>query len=181
MLDGKVAFISGAARGQGRSHALRFAEEGADIVAIDLCDQIDSVPYPLSTTADLEKTAKAVEGLGRKVVARVADVRDISQLQSAVAEATTALGPIDIVVANAGIAAMGGKADPDTVFCQIVDVNLVGVWNTVIAAAPSMQEAGKGGAIVLISSTQGLKGTGLAVTARPRTAPTARPSTVSSA
>lgn len=160
MLDGKVAFISGAARGQGRSHALWFADEGADIVAIDLCDQIDSVPYPLSTTADLEKTAKAVEGLEHKVVARVADVRDISQLQSAVAEATTALGPIDIVVANAGIAAMGSKADPDTVFRQIVDVNLVGVWNTVIAAAPSMQEAGKGGAIVLISSTQGLKGTG---------------------
>src|SRR5262245_420976 len=96
----------------------------------------------------------------RKVLARVADLRDVSQLQFAVAEATSALGPTDIVVANAGIAAMGGKGDPDTMFRQIVDVNLVGVWNTVIAAAPSMQEAGKGGAIVLISSTLGLKGTG---------------------
>jgi SDR family mycofactocin-dependent oxidoreductase len=160
MLDGKVAFITGAARGQGRSHALRLAKEGADIVALDICDQIDSAPYPLATTEDLEDTAKAVEALGRKIAARVADVRDGSALQLAVSEATSVVGPIDIVVANAGIAAIGGNADPDRVFRQVVDVNLVGVWNTVMATAPTMQEAGKGGAIVLISSTQGLKGTG---------------------
>src|SRR6201991_293514 len=129
--DDKVALITGAARGQGRSHAVRFAEEGADIVAIDICDEIDCVPYQLATSQDLEDTAKAVEALGRKIVARVADVRDAPGLRRAVAEATNTVGPIDIVVANAGIAAAGGKADPD-----------------------------RGGAIVLISSTQGLKGTG---------------------
>lgn len=160
MLDGKVAFISGAARGQGRSHAVRFAEGGADIVAIDLCEQIDAVPYPLARSEDLRQTAKEVEALGRRIVARVADVRDAPGLLRVVSEAADALGPPDIVVANAGIAAAGGKADPDRVFRQIVDVNLIGVWNTVMAAAPSMQAAGKGGAIVLVSSTQGLKGTG---------------------
>ncbi len=163
MLDGKVAFITGAARGQGRSHAIRLAEEGADIVAIDLCDQIDSVPYPLSTEEDLEQTVKAVEAVGRRIVARTADVRDVSRLQQVVAEATDLLGPINIIVANAGIATTGDKnpdADPDRAFRDIIDVNLVGVWNTVSAAAPSMLAAAKGGAIVLISSTQGLKGTG---------------------
>jgi len=155
MLDGKVAFISGAARGQGRSHAVRFAEEGADIVAIDLCEQIDAVPYPLARSEDLRQTAKEVEALGRRIVARVADVRDAPGLLRVVSEAADALGPPDIVVANAGIAAAGGKADPDRVFRQIVDVNLIGVWNTVMAAAPSMQAAGKGGAIVLVSSNPG--------------------------
>ena len=160
MLDGKVAFITGAARGQGRSHALRLAEEGADIVAIDLCGQIDSVPYQLGTSEDLEQTVKAVEALGRKIVARETDVRDAPGLKHVVSEATSALGPINIIVANAGIATAFSKVDPETAFRDVLDVNLVGVWNTVIAAAPSMQQAGKGGAIVLISSTQGLKGTG---------------------
>src|ERR1700754_2568553 len=113
--DDKVALITGAARGQGRSHAVRFAEEGADIVAIDICDEIDCVPYQLATSQDLEDTAKAVEALGRKIVARVADVRDAPGLRRAVAEATNTVGPIEIVVANAGIAAAGGKADPDEV------------------------------------------------------------------
>jgi SDR family mycofactocin-dependent oxidoreductase len=161
MLDGKVAFITGAARGQGRSHAIRLAEEGADIVAIDLCGQIDSVPYPLGTEDDFEQTVKAVEAVGRRIVARTADVRDVSRLHQVVAEATDLLGPIDIIVANAGIAAPGPiEADPALVFRDIVDVNLIGVWNTVTAAVPSMRAAGKGGAIVLISSTQGLKGLG---------------------
>jgi SDR family mycofactocin-dependent oxidoreductase len=161
MLDGKVAFITGAARGQGRSHAIRLAEEGADIVAVDLCGQIDSVPYPLSTEEDLEHTVKAVEATGRRIVARTADVRDETRLHQVVAEATDLLGPIDIIVANAGIAAPGVKeSDPTAVFRDIVEVNLIGVWNTVRAAVPSMRAAGKGGAIVLISSTQGLKGVG---------------------
>jgi SDR family mycofactocin-dependent oxidoreductase len=161
MLDGKVAFITGAARGQGRSHAVRLAEEGADIVAVDLCGQIDSVPYPLGTEEDLEQTVKAVEAEGRRIVARPADVRDAARLHQIVAEATELLGPIDIIVANAGIAAPGPiECDPAVVFRDIVDVNLIGVWNTVTAAVPSMRAAGKGGAIVLISSTQGLKGTG---------------------
>lgn len=161
MLDGKVALITGAARGQGRSHALRLAEEGANIVAIDLCGQIDTVPYQLGTADDLEQTAKEVERVGRAVVARKADVRDASGLENVVSEATGVLGPIDIVVANAGIAAAGAKdPDSDDVFRDIVDVNLIGVWNTVIVAAPSMRAARKGGAVVLISSTQGLKGVG---------------------
>ena len=161
MLDGKVAFITGAARGQGRSHALRLAAEGANILAIDLCGQIDTVPYQLGTADDLEQTTKAVERLGRTIVARTADVRDASGLEKVVTEATGVLGPINIVVANAGIAAAGAKdPDSDEVFRDIVDVNLIGAWNTVIAAAPSMRAARKGGAIVMISSTQGLKGVG---------------------
>lgn len=161
MLDNKVAFVTGAARGQGRSHAIRLAEEGADIVAIDLCGQIDCVPYQMGTAEDLEYTTKAVESLGRTIVARTADVRDMSALQHVVDEATRDLGQIDIVVANAGIAAVGSKApNPDAVFRDVIDVNLVGVWNTVMAAAPGMRKKGTGGAIVLISSTQGLKGTG---------------------
>ena len=161
MLDGKVAFVTGAARGQGRSHAVRLAEEGADIVAIDLCGQIDTVPYPLGTAEDLDETARGVEQLGRRIVARTADVRDASGLEKVVVEATAELGPIDIVVANAGIAAPG-VADPDSdaVFRDIVDVNLVGVWNTVVAVAPGMRAARRGGSIVLVSSTQGLKGVG---------------------
>jgi NAD(P)-dependent dehydrogenase (short-subunit alcohol dehydrogenase family) len=93
MLDGKVAFISGAARGEGRSHAVRFAEEGADLVAIDLCEQIDAVPYPLARSEDLKQTAKEVEALGRRIVARVADVRDAPGLLRVVSEAADALGP----------------------------------------------------------------------------------------
>jgi SDR family mycofactocin-dependent oxidoreductase len=161
ILDGKVAFVTGAARGQGRSHALRLAEEGADIVAIDLCGQIATVPYSLSTAEDLEQTAQGVERLGRRVIARTADVRDASGLEKVVIEATGELGPIGIVVANAGIAAAGAPdPDSDEVFRDIVDVNLIGVWNTVIAAVPTMRAARQGGAIVLISSTQGLKGVG---------------------
>jgi SDR family mycofactocin-dependent oxidoreductase len=160
MLDGKVAFITGAGRGQGRSHAIRLAAEGADIIAIDICEQIDSVPYQLATAEDLEQTAEEVEKMGRKIVARTADVRDAQGLRRVVSEATNALGPIDIVVANAGVIAVGDVSDPDRVFRDIVDVNLIGVWNTVMAATPSMLAAANGGAIVIISSAQGLKGTG---------------------
>ncbi|OBA61878.1 3-ketoacyl-ACP reductase [Mycobacterium sp. 1100029.7] len=160
-LEGKVAFITGAARGQGRSHAIRLAEEGADIVAVDLCGQIDSVPYVLGTTEDLEHTVKAVEAQGRRIVARTADVRDTTRLNQVIAEATEHLGPIDIVVANAGIATTGAEnPNPEQAFRDVIDVNLVGVWNTVTAALPSMRAAGKGGVVVLISSTQGLKGVG---------------------
>src|ERR1700754_1011543 len=104
MLAGKVAFITGAARGQGRSHAVRLAKEGADIVAVDLCGQIDSVPYQLGTEEDLRETAGMVESLGRRIVATAADVRDAAALQRVVSESTRELGAIDIVVANAGIA-----------------------------------------------------------------------------
>ncbi|PPJ24924.1 SDR family mycofactocin-dependent oxidoreductase [Nocardia nova] len=160
-LDGKVALITGAARGQGRSHALRLAQEGADIIAIDICDQIASVPYPMSTPADLEETARQVEKLDRRIVARQADVRDFEALRNAFEEGYAELGRIDIILANAGIAPMTlHEKDPNQAFLDTVAVNLYGVRNTVHAAVGRMIERGEGGSIVLTSSTQGLTGRG---------------------
>jgi SDR family mycofactocin-dependent oxidoreductase len=160
-LEGRVAFITGAARGQGRSHAVRLAQEGADIIAVDLCGQIETVPYPMATPEDLVQTVNEVEALGLRIVARQADVRDLSVLKEAVTAGTAELGPVNIIVANAGISCHGApEPDIEAMFRSTIEVNLVGAWNTVMAAAPSMIENGQGGAIVLISSTQGLKGTG---------------------
>jgi SDR family mycofactocin-dependent oxidoreductase len=163
-LDGKVAFITGAARGQGRSHAVRLAEQGADIVAIDLCADIAEVSYPMATAADLAETAALVEKEGRRVLTRQADVRDYHQLREAADAAVEELGGIDVVVANAGVAAMVvDSTDQDwlgQVWDAVIGVNLTGVWNTVRATAPAMIEGGRGGSIVLISSTAGLKGLG---------------------
>jgi NAD(P)-dependent dehydrogenase (short-subunit alcohol dehydrogenase family) len=103
-MDGKVAFITGAARGQGRSHALRLAEEGAEIIAVDVCQQVDTVPYEMSTADDLAETAKLVEEFDRRIVARQADVRDLGQLEQVVQEGISEFGHIDVVCANAGIA-----------------------------------------------------------------------------
>jgi SDR family mycofactocin-dependent oxidoreductase len=158
-LDGKVAFITGAARGQGRSHALRLAEEGADIIAVDICAQIESVFYPMGTEADLDRTVQEVEALDRRIFAQAADVRDEAGLQAAFSAGVAALGPVDIVLANAGIAPFFGK-DTSRHWQDTLDVNLTGVFNTVEAAVPSMIEAGRGGAIVITSSTAGLKGFG---------------------
>ncbi|HEY3687913.1 MAG TPA: mycofactocin-coupled SDR family oxidoreductase [Streptosporangiaceae bacterium] len=158
-LDGKVAFITGAARGQGRSHAVRLAEEGADIIAIDLCGQIDSVKYPMSTPEDLAETVKQVEALDRRIFARQADVRDRAAVESALAAGVAELGPVDIVLANAGIAPM--SLEPrEQEWQDVLDVNLTGVYNTVEAARPAMVERGQGGAIVLTSSTAGINGIG---------------------
>ncbi|MCU1368500.1 MAG: Short-chain dehydrogenase/reductase [Ilumatobacteraceae bacterium] len=157
-LDGKVAFITGAARGQGRSHAIRLAAEGADIIAVDICAQIDTIRYPMSTPEDLEQTVKEVESLGRRIVACQADVRDRSELKDAFERGLTELGRVDIVVANAGIVPLYiGEEDGET-FDDTIAVNLVGVWNTVEAAKATLVAQGDGGAIVLISSTAGLKG-----------------------
>jgi SDR family mycofactocin-dependent oxidoreductase len=158
-LDGKVAFITGAARGQGRSHAVRLAQEGADIIAVDICAQIDSVPYPMSTPADLEQTVKEVEAEGRRAVARQADVRDVEGLRRAFEEGTAELGSPDIVLANAGIG-VGGHNPTDHDWDDVIAVNLTGVWNTGRIAIPPMIDAGRGGAIVLTSSTGGLIGVG---------------------
>jgi len=158
-LDGRVAFITGAARGQGRCHAVRLAQGGADIIAVDVCAQTESVTYPMSTPDDLVDTVKEVEAEGRRIVARQADVRDIAALRGAVAEGIAELGAVDIVVANAGIAPMSAD-DDDREWDDVIDVNLTGVYNTVRAALPSMIESGRGGAIVLISSTAGLVGVG---------------------
>ncbi|MUL80338.1 MULTISPECIES: mycofactocin-coupled SDR family oxidoreductase [unclassified Mycolicibacterium] len=156
-LAGKVAFITGAARGQGRAEALRLAADGADIIAIDLCGQIDSVPYPLATPDDLTATVKLVEETGARIVAQQADVRDEETLRAALQAGVDQLGRLDIVVANAGIAPM--QSGPDG-WRDVIDVNLTGVHHTVEAAIPIMVEQGDGGSIVLISSAAGLIGVG---------------------
>ncbi|MDQ2706265.1 MAG: mycofactocin-coupled SDR family oxidoreductase [Actinomycetota bacterium] len=157
-LEGKVALITGAARGQGRSHAVRLARDGADVIALDICAPIDSVAYPLATRDDLARTVAEVEELDRRIVAAEVDVRDADALAAAVADGVARLGGLDIVLANAGI----GMTRPDvadaTAFRDLLEVNLVGVWNTVHAALPTMIEGGRGGSIVLTSSVMGLSG-----------------------
>jgi SDR family mycofactocin-dependent oxidoreductase len=153
-LDGKVAFITGAARGQGRAHAVKLATEGADIIAVDLCDQIASVPYPLATPDDLAATVKLVEDTGARVVAREADVRDRAALKAALWEGIETLGVPDIVIANAGIAPMAGES----AWQDVIDVNLTGVYHTVDVVMKPMIKADKGGSIVLTSSVAGLVG-----------------------
>jgi SDR family mycofactocin-dependent oxidoreductase len=158
-LDGKVAFITGVARGQGRAHALRLAEDGADIIGLDLCDQISTVAYPLATPADLAETAALVEKLDRRVVLTQADVRDLAAVRGALKAGLAELGRVDIVVANAGImSTLGELGDTDDAFYETVDVNLTGVWHTLRAAVPTMIEQGSGGSIVITSSTAGLRG-----------------------
>ena len=158
-LDGKVAFITGAARGQGRSHALRLAQEGADIIAVDICAQVGSVGYPLATPEDLAETVQQVEALDRRIVASQADVRDSSALTEAVDEGVAQLGRLDIVLANAGIASFGPVTElTDEMWDDMIDINLTGVFKTVRAAVPHLRAHGQGGAIVLTSSTAGIKG-----------------------
>lgn len=160
-LTDKVALVTGAARGQGRSHAIALANEGADIVAIDIAADIDSIPYGLGTKEELEETAQLVEQAGSRVFTCVADVRQLPDLQQSVQSAIAELGDIDIVVANAGVMAVG-NTDPadEQVYRDIVETNLFGVWNTLVATVPSMIQKGRGGSIILISSTQGLTGRG---------------------
>ncbi|GBG39603.1 mycofactocin-coupled SDR family oxidoreductase [Mycobacterium montefiorense] len=155
--DGKVAFITGAARGQGRSHAVRFAEEGADIIALDLCDQIDSVAYPMATPEDLDETVNLVEKAGGRIVAERGDVRDFDRLKAVVAAGVAELGRVDFVLANAGILpAFGEVANEMGAFADAVDTLLNGVYYTVEAALPALLEHGEGGAIVITSSAAGL-------------------------
>lgn len=156
-LDGKVAFITGAARGQGRAEAVRLAADGASIIAVDICDQITSVPYPLATPDDLALTVKLVEDTGARIVAQQADVRDQDALRSALQKGVDELGRLDIVVANAGIAPM--QSGPEG-WRDVIDVNLTGVYNTVEVAIPTLTEQGDGGSIVLTSSVAGLIGVG---------------------
>jgi SDR family mycofactocin-dependent oxidoreductase len=156
-VSGKVAFVTGAARGQGRSHAIRLAEEGADIVAVDLCAPISTVPYDLSTPDDLAQTAKLVEEQDRRILTRQVDVRDQAGLDAMVADAIAEFGHIDIVVANAGIATLGMSWElTEQQWDEMLAVNLTGVWKTTKAVIPSMIEAGRGGSIILTSSIAGL-------------------------
>jgi SDR family mycofactocin-dependent oxidoreductase len=156
-LDGQVAFITGGARGQGRAHAIRLAQEGADIITVDICEQIGSVTYPMSPTDDLDETVRQVEALGRRIIAHEADVRDVGALQKAFDDGVAELGAVTVVVANAGIGP-GGLASPEQQWDEVIAVNLTGVWNTGRAAIPSMIEHGRGGSIILTSSTGGLTG-----------------------
>lgn len=160
-LEGKVALITGAARGQGRSHAVRLAEEGADVVALDVCQQIDTVPYPMATPEDLEETVRLVEKTGRRILARKADVRDSTQVQAVVDAGLAEFGHIDVVCANAGITAMGPVVEvTDETWDDMLAVCLTGIFKTVRAVLPSMLAAGRGGSIILTSSTAGLIGFG---------------------
>jgi SDR family mycofactocin-dependent oxidoreductase len=157
-VEGKVAFITGAARGQGRSHAIRLAEEGADIIALDICQDVASATYAMGTADELAETAKHVEAAGRRVVTFAADVRDQEALHRAAAEGASELGKIDLVVANAGVCTLQpwDEVTPE-VWKEIIDINLTGVWSTCFVTAPHLITAG-GGAMILISSTAGLKG-----------------------
>jgi SDR family mycofactocin-dependent oxidoreductase len=156
--DGKVAFITGAARGQGRAHAVRFAEEGADIIAVDLCEQMDSVAYPMATPEDLDETVNLVEKTGRRIVAERADVRDLDQLKAVVANGVAEFGRIDFVLANAGILpAAGEQGNQIGAFVDAVNVMLNGVYFTIVAALPAMLAHGDGGAIVITSSAAGFR------------------------
>jgi (+)-trans-carveol dehydrogenase len=155
---GKVAFITGAARGQGRSHAVRLAQEGADIIAVDLCGQVESVPYPMATPADLAETVKEVEALDRRIVATQADVRDFGALKTALDDGVAQLGHLDIVSANAGIFSFGTLEElSETAWRDMLDVNLTGVWHAAKAAIPHLRAA-RGGSIILTSSGLGLEG-----------------------
>ncbi|RVW00967.1 mycofactocin-coupled SDR family oxidoreductase [Rhodococcus spongiicola] len=159
-VEGKVAFITGAARGQGRSHAVRLAEEGADIIAVDICENIDTVTsYSLATDQEFQETVAQVEALGRRIVAVKADVRDLASLQKAFDAGIEQFGRVDIVVANAGIITYGRSWELTAQQWQdVIDVDLTGVYNTAKVAIPSMIDAGRGGSILFTSSMAGLKG-----------------------
>jgi SDR family mycofactocin-dependent oxidoreductase len=157
-VQGKVAFVTGAARGQGRSHALRLAREGADVIAVDLCQGIDSVAYGLATEAELKETAREIEALDRRVFTAQADVRNPAAVRAAVDAGVADLGRLDIVVANAGILS-AGPADqlPENAWRDMIDVNLNGVYYTVRAAIPHIRSRGAGGSIILTSSALGIR------------------------
>jgi SDR family mycofactocin-dependent oxidoreductase len=160
-LHGRVAFVTGAARGQGRSHAVRLAREGADVIALDICAPVsDTVTYPAATAGDLAETVRAVEAEGRKVLARDVDIRDDVALRQVVADGVEQFGRLDVLVANAGVLSWGRVWElTDEQWDTVVGVNLSGTWRTLRAAVPAMIAAGNGGSIVVVSSASGLKAT----------------------
>ena len=160
-LQGRVAFITGAARGQGRAHAARLAREGADIIALDICAPVsDSISYPAATPEDLAETVQAVEAEGRKVLARAVDIRDDAAVRQVVADGVEQFGRLDILIANAGVLSWGRVWElTDEQWDAIIGVNLTGTFHTVRAAIPAMIDAGNGGSIVVVSSSAGLKAT----------------------
>lgn len=160
-LEGRVAFVTGAARGQGRAHAVRLASEGADIVAVDVCGPVsDTITYPAATSEELAETASAVEATGRKVLAREVDIRDLAAQQQLVADTIEQFGRLDVVVANAGVLSWGRMFEmSEDQWDTVIDVNLNGTWRTLRATVPAMIEAGNGGSIIVVSSSAGLKAT----------------------
>jgi len=159
LVDGKVALVTGAGRGQGRSHALKLASEGADVIAVDIGPgRVETISYELASEDDLDTTVKEIEAMGRRAVKAIADVRSLSDLQAAVDAGLSELGRIDIVCANAGIGSWAVSWEmTEQQWKDMIDINLTGVFNTVRAALPSMVERGEGGSIVLTSSTAGLR------------------------
>jgi SDR family mycofactocin-dependent oxidoreductase len=158
-LTGRVAVITGAARGQGRAHAVRLAGEGADIIAVDLAGKLPScAPYPSSTPEDLAETARLVEATGRRILTTAVDTRDLDGMRKAVDDGIASLGRLDIIVANAGISAPAAwnEITPDA-FRDVMDVNVTGTWNTVMAGAQHIIDGGRGGSIILIGSAAGIK------------------------
>lgn len=157
-VEGKVVLVTGAAKGQGRSHCVRLAAEGADVLALDICEDVPQTAYAQGTAGQLAETAELVRGQGRRVVTRSVDVRDAAGMERAVAEGARELGGLDVVVANAGIIqlkpAMQISSDD---WATVIAINLTGVWNTVRAALPALLARG-GGSVVIISSAAGLKG-----------------------
>lgn len=157
-VEGKVALITGAARGQGRSHAIRLAEEGADIIAIDICEHIPSAMHTMGTEADLNETVDQVEKLDRRIVAKKADVRDRQALSAAIAEGVAELGRLDIVSINAGIASVNQVLDlSDAEWNDVINVNLTGAWHTAVESIPHILQGGRGGSVVFTSSAAGIK------------------------
>lgn len=157
-VEGKVAFITGAARGQGRSHAVKLAEEGADIIAVDALKDIDTVTYPMATDEDMQETVRLVEATGRRIHSAHADVRDFESLRIALDAGVEQLGHVDIVSANAGILSFGSVEElSEETWAQMIDINLSGVWRTAKAAIPHLIKQGTGGSIILTSSVAGLR------------------------
>jgi SDR family mycofactocin-dependent oxidoreductase len=160
-LEGRVALITGAARGQGRAHAVRLANEGADIIAIDICAPASpSITYPPATPEDLDETVRGVEAAGRKILARKLDTRDLDGLRQVVADGVEQFGRLDVLVANAGILSWGRLWElTEEQWDAVIEVNLSGTWRTIRAAVPAMIDAGNGGSIIIVSSSAGLKAT----------------------
>ncbi|HJC28301.1 MAG TPA: mycofactocin-coupled SDR family oxidoreductase [Candidatus Dietzia intestinipullorum] len=159
-LSGKVVLVTGAARGQGRAHCEAFAAAGCDVIALDLCRDIDTVPYPMADGAELEETAEAVRALGRRCVTGEVDVRDLPGMQAAVDDGVAELGGLDFVIANAGVSPAPGASweRSEEEWDSTLDINLKGTWVTTTVAIPHILATGRGGAVVLISSMVALRG-----------------------